>query len=71
MEDFERTYKKWLIKINDKQSTKIEISDSLNCFIDAIDNLRNVYPAGTLYDPKEHQTLKNTIILDNTMLGSF
>ncbi|NOQ24876.1 MAG: hypothetical protein GQ564_05885 [Bacteroidales bacterium] len=71
MEDFERTYKKWLIEINDKQSTKIEISDSLNCFIEAIDNLRNVYPAGTLYDPKEHQTLKNTIILDNTMLGSF
>ena len=71
MEDFERAYKKWLITLNNKQSTKLELSDSLNRFIEAIDNLRNVYPVGTLYDSKEHQTLKNTIILDNTMLGSF
>jgi hypothetical protein len=71
MEDFEREYKEWLLINNCSTATEQEISEALSLLIDAIDQLRNVYPVGTLYDPEEHETLKNTIILDNTMLGSF
>lgn len=71
MENFEREYKEWLLINNCSTATEQEISDALSLLIDAIDQLRNVYPVGTLYDPEEHETLKNTIILDNTMLGSF
>lgn len=71
MEDFEREFKNWLLLSNSSSATQQEISEALSQLIDAIDKLRNVYPVGTLYDPEEHETLKNTIILNNTMLGSF
>jgi len=70
MEEYEEKFKKWLIANNNLESTKQEISDRLRGLIVTLDKMRNIYPVGTLYDPKEHETLKNTIILDNTMLGS-
>lgn len=70
MELFEQKYKKWLLEKYREKSNKIEVSNALEELINALYTLRNVYPIGTLFDPEEHETLQNTIILNNTMLGN-
>ncbi len=70
MQILEEKYKRWIVENSRKIADEASISNSLKDLIEALYQLRNVYPTGTLYDPEEHETLQNTIILNNTMIGN-
>jgi hypothetical protein len=70
MTEFELKYKAWLIE-NAKQHKDFgSLSARLNELIDIRNQLRNVYPTGTLHDCEEDETLENAIILDNSAIGN-
>ncbi|RPH32891.1 MAG: hypothetical protein EHM93_07545 [Bacteroidales bacterium] len=70
MQILEEKYKRWIIENSRKVANEMAISDALKELIETLYQLRNVYPVGTLYDEEEHDTLQNTIILNNTMIGN-
>jgi len=69
MAAFERAWKAWLIEISRKPVDKVTLSNALGALIDSIEQLRNVYPKGTLHDCDEDENLENSIILNNSVLG--
>ncbi|MEL6812048.1 MAG: hypothetical protein AAFP76_11990, partial [Bacteroidota bacterium] len=69
MENFERTYKAWLLEINKPVWNKPKLSKALNEFIEALIASRNVYPTGTLHSCDEDESLESAIILNNSVLG--
>ena len=70
IEEFEKYYKRWLIENAREETDQPARSDALNNLIDILDRLRNVYPAGRLHDCEESDTLEDSMILNNTILGS-
>ncbi len=70
MTEFEKKYKAWLIENAKKKKDFGLLSARLNELIDIRNQLRNVYPTGTLHDCEEDETLENAIILDNSALGN-
>lgn len=70
MRILEDKYKRWIIENSKKIANEVAISNALQELIEALFQIRNVYPVGTLYDEEKHDTLQNTIILNNTMIGN-
>ncbi len=70
MTEFERKYKTWLVENAKKHKDFGLLSARLSELIDIRNQLRNVYPTGTLHDCEEDETLENAIILDNSALGN-
>ncbi|MBK6282380.1 MAG: hypothetical protein IPF54_06645 [Draconibacterium sp.] len=70
MTEFEKKYKAWLVENAKKEKDFGLLSARLNELIDIRNQLRNVYPTGTLHDCEEDETLENAIILDNSALGN-
>ncbi|NJM25892.1 MAG: hypothetical protein HC859_10825 [Bacteroidia bacterium] len=69
MSAFEKCYKAWLVANARADTDKVELAETLARLIESIENLRNVYPTGTLHDCDEDENLDNAIILDNSALG--
>jgi hypothetical protein len=69
MAEFERTYKAWLIERSQTHPDPESLSNALNEFINSIEQLRNVYPGGTLHDCEENDDFEDSIILNNSVLG--
>lgn len=70
MTEFEKKYKAWLVENAKKEKDFGLLSVRLNELIDIRNQLRNVYPTGTLHDCEEDETLENAIILGNSALGN-
>ncbi|HPE75154.1 MAG TPA: hypothetical protein PLC80_03660, partial [Draconibacterium sp.] len=70
MTEFEKKYKAWLIENAKKEKDFGLLSARLNELISIRNEIRNVYPTGTLHDCEEDETLENAIILDNSALGN-
>jgi hypothetical protein len=70
MTEFEKKYKAWLVENAKKEKDFGLLSARLNELIDIRNQLRNVYPTGTLHDCEGDETLENAIILDNSALGN-
>jgi hypothetical protein len=69
MADFERAWKAWLIESGSQNIDTYTLSTTLDELIDSIEQLRNVYPKGTLHDCDEDENLENSIILNHSALG--
>lgn len=69
MAEFERTFKRWLIENSRSAIDPGDLSDALGEWIASIEQLRNVYPTGTLHDCDEDENLENSIILNHSVLG--
>jgi hypothetical protein len=69
MADFERAWKAWLIENAGHEIDAYTLSTTLNELIHSIEQLRNVYPKGTLHDCDEDENLENSIILNHSALG--
>ncbi|MEX0769193.1 MAG: hypothetical protein WD035_00565 [Balneolaceae bacterium] len=70
MREFEKCYKKWQVENARNETDKAALSSALNDLIDILYRLRNVYPVGRLHDCEEAETLEESMILNNTILGS-
>jgi hypothetical protein len=70
MAEFEQKYKAWLAENAKPVKDKVQLSFTLSELIDILGRLRNVYPSGTLHDCEEDDTLENSIILNNSVLGN-
>ncbi len=65
MRNFETIYKKWLGELpKDKQDPQI-----VNNMIDALFNLKNVYPVVKLHDCKPAEGDEPQVVLDYSALG--
>lgn len=69
MAEFERAWKAWLIESAKHETDTYTLSTTLDELIDSIEQLRNVYPKGTLHDCDEDENLENSIILNHSALG--
>ncbi len=69
MAEFERAFKRWLIENSRPAADPISLSNALGEWINSIEQLRNVYPTGTLHDCDEDENLENSIILNHSVLG--
>lgn len=69
MAEFERAFKRWLIENSRSSINPGDLSDALGEWITSIEQLRNVYPTGTLHDCDEDENLENSIILNHSVLG--
>ncbi|MDH5414570.1 MAG: hypothetical protein OEW87_10565, partial [Flavobacteriaceae bacterium] len=67
---FEKAYKEWLLELAKEESDPEELSAALNNFIGVIEQLRNVYPSGRLHNCEDGDQIRNSIILDNTSIGT-
>lgn len=70
MQEFETSYKKWLILNAREEKDPEELSKALGSLIDILEKLRNVYPVGRLHDCEASDTLEEAMILNNSILGS-
>lgn len=70
MREVETSYKAWLVENARDETDEAELSSALNNLIEILDRLRNVYPVGKLHDCEEAETLEESMILNNTILGS-
>lgn len=70
MQEFERTYKTWLMEINRPVWDKPELSKALDHLIGALTESRNIYPTGTLHGCDEDESLEGAIVLNNSVLGT-
>ncbi len=70
MHEFEEKYKAWLIENAKKIKDFGKLSARQNELVGILNQLRNVYPSGTLHDCEEDETLENAIILNNSVLGN-
>lgn len=71
MDEFEKKYKAWLLENAKPATEKTALSWALKELIESLEQLRNVYPVGTLHDCDEDDNLENSIILNNSALGEF
>lgn len=69
MAEFERAFKRWLIENSRPHTDPTSLSHALGEWISSIEQLRNVYPTGTLHDCDEDENLENSIILNHSVLG--
>jgi hypothetical protein len=69
MAEFERAWKTWLLEQAKYKPDNYSASTALSQLINAIEQLRNVYPQGTLHDCDEDENLENSIILNHSALG--
>src|SRR6056297_1089334 len=69
MADFEYAWKTWLLENAALTTNKVALSTALEELIESIEQLRNVYPQGTLHDCDEDENLENSIILNHSALG--
>jgi hypothetical protein len=70
MGEFEYSYKKWLIENAKENKDQVALSSTLNELIDVLVRLRSVYPTGTLHDCETDDTAQNSIILNNSIIGT-
>ena len=68
--EFEQAYKAWLLENARVPPNETAGTDALNNLVNSLEGLRNVYPAGTLHDCEEDDSLDNAIILNNSTLGN-
>jgi hypothetical protein len=67
---FEEKYKKWLLVHSLEERDEFELNLALNELLDAFTSTRSVYPRGTLHDCDTDDQLKNSIILNRSILGN-
>lgn len=69
MREFEAAYRRWL---NSKAEGELSCDSSaaLNALIDIMFRLRNIYPAGNLYDCAAPPSNSNQIVLNYSIIGS-
>lgn len=70
MEAFELKYKTWLLENARENQDRIALSNALNEFLEVFGTLRSVFPAGTLHDCENDDVVKNSVILNNSILGT-
>ena len=70
MRAFEEAWKCWLLQKAAPQADPIALLERQNQLIAVLAALRNVYPPGTLHDCDEDDTLENSIILNNSVIGN-
>jgi hypothetical protein len=71
MEELEQAWKIWLLESLKNPQHPKKLSTSLSKLIEALENVRTVYPSGTLHDCAEGDTLADAIILNFSSLGEF
>lgn len=71
MKELELTWKLWLIETLKTTQEPKKLTETLAGLIDALAQIRNVYPVGTLHDCNEDDNLENSIILNSSSLGEF
>lgn len=74
MAEFELKYKTWLLEKAagecGKTPDRFALSTAQNELIAMLNRLRSVYPQGTLHDCETDDELKNSIILNNSIIGT-
>lgn len=70
MGEFEFRYKKWLVENAREEKDQVALSSTLNELLDILTRLRSVYPTGTLHDCETDDTAQNSIILNNSIIGT-
>jgi hypothetical protein len=71
MKTFEHRYKDWLLENARKVKQPQAITFALDDLIEILGDIRSQYPEGTLHSCDEDPKLKNSIVLNNTALGTF
>jgi hypothetical protein len=71
MKELELAWKIWLLESLKVKKEPKKLSESLTGLIEALAQIRNVYPVGTLHDCDEDDNLENSIILNSSSLGEF
>jgi hypothetical protein len=71
MEELELAWKLWHLEAQKSVPHPLHLSQALQRLIEALEKVRNVYPAGTLHDCDEDDNLDNSIILNFSSLGEF
>ncbi|WP_425636486.1 hypothetical protein ACPUEN_13820 [Algoriphagus yeomjeoni] len=71
MKALELAWKLWLLETLKSTQEPKKLSETLAGLIDALAQIRNVYPVGTLHDCDEDDNLENSIILNSSSLGEF
>lgn len=71
MKALELAWKLWLLETLKTTQEPKKLAESLAGLIDALAQIRNVYPVGTLHDCDEDDNLENSIILNSSSLGEF
>jgi hypothetical protein len=70
MEEFEEKYKRWMVENSKCNKDLLALSIALGELIDILVRLRSVYPPGNLHDCGTDPKLKNSIILNNSVIGN-
>lgn len=70
MQEFELNYKKWLVENSRKTKDVFTLSKALNDLITTLVKLRTVYPGGTLHDCEAETVKGNSIVLNQTTIGT-
>ncbi|MEB2783081.1 hypothetical protein [Algoriphagus persicinus] len=71
MKALELAWKLWLLETLKTTQEPKKLAETLAGLIDALAQIRNVYPVGTLHDCDEDDNLENSIILNSSSLGEF
>ncbi|WP_339754600.1 hypothetical protein [Algoriphagus aquimarinus] len=71
MKALELAWKLWLLETLKTTQEPKKLAETLAGLIDALAQIRNVYPVGTLHDCDEDENLENSIILNSSSLGEF
>lgn len=71
MKTLELAWKLWLLQTLKTTQEPKKLTETLAGLIDALAQIRNVYPVGTLHDCDEDDNLENSIILNSSSLGEF
>jgi hypothetical protein len=67
---FESVWKWWLMISNSPTATVVERTDAQRGLLTVLKSIRSRYPSGTLHDCDTDDTLQNSIILNNSNLGT-
>lgn len=67
---FESVWKWWLMISNSPNATAVELTDAQRGLVTVLKSIRSRYPSGTLHDCDTDDTLQNSIILNNSNLGT-
>lgn len=66
----EAALKGWLLELARPTRDVLALSAAQNTVLEQLALMRNVYPPGTLHDCDEDDTLENSIILNNSVIGN-
>ncbi|MGL5892564.1 MAG: diguanylate cyclase, partial [Bacteroidia bacterium] len=67
---FESVWKWWLMISNSPNSTAAERTNAQRGLVTVLKSIRSRYPSGTLHDCDTDDTLQNSVILNNSNLGT-